>query len=409
MVDPTTLIMRLRKTIVENIENPPSWEGRKVVRFLGISVYKQEIDRWSGAIRETLLGGLWHERRLGKQKRVDVCGLQVYSRNRRRKKVLGITLQRYDYERKWLEELAQKVGEEYDDVYLPRHNMGETYVELACMEERVRGHGSRKPLVVAREEKVEQMCRMMLPKGIEVRHIPLDQGEIHEIFCEQGKEYREIMLEAEGHRIFCLTPRIAEHMVELRRKDPHVNFYSYICESVGAKAGESIPRLQTQKEVREQARILMQREGLEEGKYVVLLPEAVSTQLLPERFWYELEEELTKRGYKTYINWTMESNAVVPVEVLVEVSRYAAGVITLGSGVSIVLAREVRHMDIIYTPMRNPHLRAYGAEMVMQLYSVRHLPGIDMQNIREYGCDKLPPKALKEQLLKQFEFYADND
>ena len=402
MVDSTTLMMGLRKTIVENIENPPSWEGRKVVRFLGISVYKQEIDRWSGAIRETLLGGLWHERRLGKHKRVYVCGLQVYSRNRRRKKVLGITLQRYDYERKWLEELAQKVGEEYDDVYLPRHNMGETYVELACMEERVRGHGSRKPLVVAREEKVEQMCRMMLPKGIEVRHIPLDQGVIHEIFCEQGKEYREIMLEAEGHRFFCLTPRIAEHMVELRRKDPHVNFYSYICESVGAKAGESIPRLQTQKEVREQARILMQREGLEEGKYVVLLPEAVSTQMLPESFWRGLEEELIKRGYETYINRTIESNARVSVGVLVEVSRHAAGVITMGSGVAIVLAREVRHMDIIYTPMRGRRLRAHGAEMVMQLYSVRHLPGVDMQSINEYDSEKISSKALVEQIVANY-------
>ena len=392
-----------------NVENPPPWRGEKEVKVLGITVYWRKVEVPSGAVRETLLGGLWHERRLGKSKKVCVCGLQVYSRNRRRKRVLGITLKRYDYERRWLQELAQKVGEEYDDVYLLRHNMGETYVELVCMEERVRGHGSKRPLVVAREKRYEELCRMMLPKGIEVRLIPLDQGEIHDIFCEQGKEYREIMIEAEGHRFFCSTPRIAEHMVELRRKDPHVNFYSYICESVGAKAERSIPRLQAQEEVREQAKVLMQREGLEEGKYVVLLPEAVSTQLLPEKFWHELEEELTKRGYKTYINWTMESNAVVPVEVLVEVSRYAAGVITLGSGVSIVLAREVRHMDIIYTPMRNPHLRAYGAEMVMQLYSVRHLPGIDMQNIREYGCDKLPPKALKEQLLKQFEFYADND
>ncbi len=384
-----------------NVENPPPREREKEVKVLGMPVYRRRVEVSSEAICKTLLGGLWHERRLGKSKKVCVCGLQVYSRNRRRKKVLGITLKRYDYERRWLQVLAQRIGEEYDDVYLLRHNMGETYVELACMEQRVQAHGSKKPLVVAREERYEELCRMMLPKEIEVRHIPLDQGEIHDIFCEQGKEYREIMFEADGHRFFCSTPRIAEHMVKLRRKDPHVNFYSYIRESVGAKAGESIPRLQVQEETKEQARALMQKEGLKEGKYVVLLPEAVSTQLLPENFWLGLEEELTKRGYKTYINWSIGNNVGVPVEVLVEVSRHAAGVITLGSGVAIVLAREVRHMDIIYTALRNKDAKC-NAGMVMELYSVRHIPGVDMQVINEYDSEERGYKALAEQVIANY-------
>ena len=384
-----------------NVENPPPWERDKEVKVLGITVYRRKREVPGETIRETLLGGLWHERRLGKSKKVCVCGLQVYSRNRRRKKVLGITLQKYDYRRRWLQELAQKVGEKYDDVYLLRHNMGETYVELICMEERVRGHGSKKPLVVAREKRYEELCKMMLPKGIEVRHIPLNQGEIHDIFCEQEKECREIMIEAEGHRFFCSTPLIARHMIELQRKNSHVNFYSYICESVGAKAERIIPRLRAKKEVEEQAKVLMQREGLEEGKYVVLLPEAVSTQMLPESFWLDLEEELTKRGYKTYINWTIGNNVDVPVEVLVEVSRHAVGVITLGSGIAIVLAKEVCHMDIIYTSLKNEDATC-SAGMVMELYSVRHIPGVDMQSINEYDSEKISGKALVEQIIANY-------
>ncbi len=383
-----------------NVENLPK-EREKEVKVLGITVYRRKREVPGGAIRETLLGGLWHERRLGKSKKVCVCGMQVYSRNKRRKKVLGITLKRYDYERQWFEVLAQKVGEKYDDVYLLRHNMGETYVELICMEERVRGHGSKRPLVVAREKRYEELCRMMLPKWIVVRHIPLDQGEIHDIFCEQGKEYREIMIEAEGHRFFCSTPRIAEHMVELRRKDPQVNFYSYMCESVGAKAERSIPRLRAKKEVEELAMDLMQREGLEEGKYVVLIPEAVSTQMIPESFWLDLEEKLTKRDYKAYINRTIGNNVGVPVEVLVEVSRHAAGVITLGSGIAIVLAKEVCHMDIIYTALRNKKARC-DADMVMKLYSVRHIPSVDMQSINEYNSEKISYDALVEQIIANY-------
>lgn len=369
------------------------------ITFCGIPFYTRGKNEKTGEERKTLLGGLWHERRLGKSKKVCVCGLQVYSRNRRRKKVLGIILKRYDYEGRWLRELAQKVGEEYDDVYLLRHNMGETYVELICMEERVRGHGSKRPLVVARERRYEELCQMMLPGWIKVRYIPLEQGDIHDIFCEKGREYREIMIEAEGHRFFCSTPRIAQHMVKLRKKDPHVNFYSYICESVGAKAGESVPRLQTKKEVEEQAMALMQREGLKEGKYVVLLPEAVSTQMLPETFWRGLEGKITtKRGYKTCVNWTIGNNVGVPVGVLVEVSRRAAGVITLGSGVAIVLAREVPHMDIIYTSLKSKEAK-YKADMVMNLYSVRHIPGVDMQSINEYDSEKIGYRALAAQVV----------
>ena len=95
------------------------------ITFCGIPFYTRGKNEKTGEERKTLLGGLWHERRLGKSKKVCVCGLQVYSRNRRRKKVLGIILKRYDYEGRWLRELAQKVGEEYDDVYLLRHNMGD--------------------------------------------------------------------------------------------------------------------------------------------------------------------------------------------------------------------------------------------------------------------------------------------
>ena len=385
-----------------NVENPPPKEREKEVKVFGITLYRREIDTQCGAIRKTLLGGLWHERRMGKNKKVCVCGLQVYSRNQRRKKVLGITLQRYDYERKWLEDLAQKVGDEYDDVYLLRHNMGETYVELVCMEERARAHGSKHPLVVAREERYEGMCRMMLPEWIAVRYIPLDQGEILTVFREQGKEFREIMRNAGGHHFFCSTPRIAKHMIELRRKDPHVNFYSYVCESVGAKkAQENVPRLRRQKSVEEQARLLMEREGLEEGKYALLLPEAISTQMLPKSFWRGLEEKLTKRGCMVYTNWFFGNDMGVSVEVLMELSRHAAGVITLGSGVAIVLAKEARHMDIIYTSLKNQDA-ACDADMVMSLYSVRHIPGVDMQSINEYDSEKISSKALVEQIVANY-------
>lgn len=385
-----------------NVENPPPWKRGKEVKVFGITVYRREIDAQCGAIRKTLLGGLWHERRMGKNKKVCVCGLQVYSRNQRRKKVLGITLQRYDYERKWLEELAHKVGEEYDDVYLLRHNMGETYVELVCMEERARAHGSKHPLVVAREKRYEGLCRTMLPEWIAVRYIPLEQGEILTVFREQGKEFREITRNAGGHRFFCSTPRIAKHMIELRRKDPHVNFYSYICESVGAKkAQESILRLRMQKSVEEQARLLMEREGLEEGKYALLLPEAISTQMLPESFWLDLKEKLTKRGCMVYTNLFFGNDMGIPVEVLMELSRHAAGVITLGSGVAIVLAKEVRHMDIIYTPLKNKDATC-NADMVMNLYSVRHMPDVDALSINEYDSEKISGKALVDQIVANY-------
>lgn len=408
MVDSTTLMMGLRKTKINNMENPPPGEGRKVVRFLRIPVYKREVDRWSGAIRETLLGGLWHERRVGEQKKICVCGMQVYSRNKRRKKVLGITLKRYDYEGQWLRRLVQQVGEQNDDVYLLRHNIGETYVELVHMEERIRMKGSKRPLVVAREKKYEEMCRMLLPEWIEVRHIPLEMGDIHWVFREQGEEYRDVMIETEGHRFFCSTPHVAEHMVEQLEKDPDVNFYRYICDSVGVKPAKTrlaAPRVLEESE--ERARRVMEREGLEEGRYVALLPEAMSTEELEDGFWQGLANELHHKGVRVYINRTSGDDAEdTTVGALMELCRHAGGVITLGSGIAIMLAQVAPRLDIVYTPLKSRTINR-DASIVMRLYSVGHLPGLDMQRIGEYDSGRLSTEALTEQILVHYKRIAN--
>lgn len=391
-----------------NVENPPLKGREKEVKVLGITVYKRKIEARSGMILETLLGGLWHERRVGrKNKKICVCGVQVYSRNKRRKKVLWVTLERYDYERQWLHRLAQQVGEQNDDVYLLRHNIGETYVELVCMEERIRMRGSKRPLVVAREKKYEEMCRMLLPEWIEVRHIPLEMGDIHWIFREQGEEYRDVMIETEGHRFFCSTPHVAEHMVEQLEKDPGVNFYRYICASVGvepAKTRLAAPRVLEESE--ERARRMMEREGLEEGRYVVLLPEAMSTEELEDGFWQGLANELRCRGYGVYVNRTSGDAEDTTVGVLMELCRHAGGVITLGSGIAIMLAQVATRLDIVYTPLKSRTIKR-DASIVMRLYSVGHLPGLDMQRVGEYDSGKLSTEALTEQILIHYKRIAN--
>lgn len=374
------------------------------VTFLGLPLFRKETDKGNGVHSCTLLGGLWHERRAGKYKKICICGLQVYSRSKLRKKLLGITLQRYDYEGSWLRALAQRVGDEYDDVYLLRHNMGETYIELAHLEERARVHGSEHPVVVAPKKKYEDVYRMFLPDWIAVRYIPLKQSDIFLIFREQGKEYREAMIRTLGHRFFCSTPNIVRHMLKLMRKDRELNFYRYICESTGVQPLTTklpIPRIAT-KDVADAER-LRERDGLIEGKYVVLLPEARSMKMLDTVFWQTLSAELTRRGYGVYTNRTDRNGSDLPVGLLLELCRCAAGVITMGSGMAVLLTSIGQQMDLIYTTLRLPDGGKCDAAKVMHLYSVYHLPGVDRQVIREYDGSRLKQDELTEQILKHYD------
>ena len=151
---------------------------------------------------------------------------------------------------------------------------------------------------------------------------------------------------------------------------------------------------------------MMEREGLEEGRYVVLLPEAMSTEELEDGFWQGLANELRCRGYGVYVNRTSGDAEDTTVGVLMELCRHAGGVITLGSGIAIMLVQVATRIDIVYTPLKSRTIKR-DASIVMRLYSVGHLPGLDMQRVGEYDSGKLSTEALTEQILIHYKRIAN--
>lgn len=387
-----------------NKENPPPGEMKVRLKLPRLTLYGHETDEGDGTERRTILGGVWSENRVGKCKEISVCGLRVYSRDGQRKKLLGITLQKYNLEERWLRILAQRVGDEYDDVYLLRHDIGETYVELVHLEERARIHGSEHPLVVVGEKKYKDVCRMILPGRIAVQHISPEQGDILQMFQERGEKQREIVREAEGHRFFCSTPHIAEHMLVLMKKKRNVNFYRYICESTGVCPSTTrLPAPRVSVRDMAYAARLRESEGLEEGKYVVFLPEEKLMKMLDASFWQTLSARFAQRGYRVYVHRTFTDGAELSVGALLEVCKHAAGCVSMGCGIAVLLTAAGCQLDIIYTQLRlSDGGKCEDVGKMMYLYSVYHLPGIDGQPVREYDGSRWELGKLTEQILEHY-------
>jgi ADP-heptose:LPS heptosyltransferase len=135
-----------------------------------------------------------------------------------------------------------------------------------------------------------------------------------------------------------------------------ISFLDYYCLFLQLPLGTApeAPRPQTAAEL-EQARHLLARHGLPQGRTVILAPRAVSTAEVPAAFWSELAARLVARGDVVVTNAPAQEQAVpgtraldIPIEQVIAVSQLAGSVVSARSGLCELLAHAPCRLTVVY-------------------------------------------------------------
>lgn len=384
-----------------NRENPLFLDKR--VSFLGIPLYQKKYKYQHSSIQISYLGGLVHTVRNGKNKRVHTLGLQVYARTGLQRKLLFLS---WIPRKGWLAALNAQIDPKYDDIYLFRYDFGESYVELLHLAERIRVHGSKKPLVIVRDERYLNFFRMYLPKGVNYQLIPMDHKSLSDAFESKSLSDTEVVLPYKGRRFICSTPRLIEKLERAQSRDPQVNFYSYLLHSMGIVETAKTSEPTITAELKERASQVAQE--LELGdRYIIISPETTSVKELKSSFWIQLISELSSRGYKIFVNslsgnWGSAcTHAFLDAAELFVLAQGAKGIISMSNGLASFLSGAGAPMDIIYTDFMGKRC-FYTSTFVKQVYSVQHLPGVTLQQVNEYDTAEISLKNIARTILNRY-------
>ncbi len=373
--------------------------------FSRIFIKKNE-DEWS--IKRLYLGGvIYHKINNYGEWRLSFCGFQLCSFNKQRKSLLFFNLSNLNWQKKWLSELDDKIDTSCDDVYLLRHNIGETYVELMHIKDRIKSNNSKKPVVIVWRKKYINFYKMFIPAYINLQYIPLRQSEIHKMFEGTSDNYKDVVLTCRNHRFFCSTPKIAENIKKDLVYNPKLNFYSYILNAINLTTSSNIITPYISDELSQRVDDLMQRIGLSD-KFVIIAPEATSLIAMDSDFWNDLVQEFIKKGYDIFSNQYFDQYNIknvktynIMLDELFLLSKRSCGIISMASGLSVFLTAANVSMDLIYTGFQNKKL-SYTSSLVMQIYSVYSLPYVDKNIVKEYDIMKFDKNEIKNMILARY-------
>lgn len=371
-------------------------------RFLGVPIYEMKTKENGEVVKHYIFGRL-----LRFKKNIRGCwsfsilGIEFFSYNEKNFKFFSLPILKFNWRKKWLSRLQRQIDSQYDDIYFLRHNIGETTVELMFLKERIIKNKSKKPLLIVWDEKNIGFYRMFVEGIIDIKYIKLSQFDIMSVFS-QDSDYKEIVFKKNNQRFICSTPLIAENMALYK----WANFYNYIkaCTHIPKKAKPTFPVVsETTKE-----NVLYIMKYLQLGKnFIILAPEANSLRKLPQKFWQEVIWELKKKGYDIFVNSFITKNSIegvktypVTLDELFYLAQKAKRVITLGSGLSVLLALADVPMDIIYTELFAKGIN-YTATQTIEKYSVFYLPGVKKENITEYNTDVFDLDCIKNDIIKK--------
>lgn len=300
----------------------------------------------------------------------------------------GIKYQKSKLKDLLLDRILQSVDSKYDDIYICRYNIGESYIYLSHFQDCLKNNKSKNPVVVIFRQHYLPLYKMFIPKNIDIKYINLSDFDVYRTL-DKSVETRN------GKRIFCTTPYIALNMKKLYKNHKDTNFYKYICKDIG-RVGEMQKPLLTNK-----------TDKSIKKPFILICPEATSLRQMPYNFWYSLITKLQEYGYNIVINSLNDFFKIQDVQIincdiqeLCEIANDANGIISMGSGLAVLLTSLNKPMDLLYTNWTDDLLTS---KETIDLYSVLYLPNVDDKKVKEYDAEKHSPDVLLNKILKRYE------
>ena len=366
-------------------------------------------DGWESETKYSWLGGILTLRKdsLGAQ-RMRFCGITFYSKRNvngfRITRLFWIPIHTKNLKKELLDKILRNIDDKYDDIYISRHNIGETYVYLTHLQNWIKKNGSKKPLLLVWQKKDIPLYQMFVNKNIALKYIDILQQDLHSRFTEECIEYK-------GKRIFCPTPDIFENILEKRKDVPSWNFYTHICKDFMMGAKDKLVKPVVPQDVRHSVELKIKEYF--KRSFVIIIPNANSLRQMPVEFWNIIIQKLRTMGYDVFVNnhHTRNDNRTglnlsetvsfdCDLAEMYELCRHSAGVITLASGLAVFLTATGNKMDLIYT--RTNSVGKNAGKSMQDTYSVYNLPGIDDKKIKEYNAEVYSLHELANMILSRY-------
>lgn len=380
-----------------NIENPkPDSE----VKFGEFTLYRSErkiLDNRLFHIR-SFFNSLIEDRYSSTDRKIKVCKITIFSIKLHKYKeirVLGIPCFAKKRDKEFFDYFKSKIGTKYDAVFVSRHNIGETLVYLMYLKLWIRAVGAKKPAILVWREKDWSFYKMFVGEDCEILRFDVAQVDLNSFFQEDVTVVGDT-------QVICPTFRIAETMKIAWQKDHSVNFVSTLLRSMRLSATEKIsnlPKLSSRIQHKAEVEIARLTQGC---PYVLLCPEANSVKSLPITFWNDLCQKFIEKGYVVLVNAIESSkgieNAVIihcQISELYVYAQKAERIVSMASGLGVLLSTVGTYCDLIYTDFRNGDV-GYDSTLVKNIYSVTNLPQLKATKniVREWDI-----KTCKEDLL----------
>lgn len=261
---------------------------------------------------------------------------------------------------------------DFDTAYILHANSGEVYCFLAYLAKAcMKKDGAEKPLFVATKGYHEDIIEMFFPKAnyvyynLYLKEPRLDLiGDFKEF---NGRNYRQIFSQ--------------RHFGVVNSNLGRIHYFDAMLQTLGLnRADASKPTPKLPKKVVTKVTKIAEEIGLDLNKFVILAPEALTTDLLPESFWHSLVRELYKSGYDVFLNVTKPTNLNckkydLSYKELFALSTLSKGVISLKSGLSEFLSQTGTKNIVL---AKRFHWSAtLTARQCLDAYSLMKLPYID--------------------------------
>lgn len=386
-----------------NIMNPPPKE--KEMALGPLSVYKKRLYRRNNdfVLERSFLNGFLKTQRREAGKKLKLLGIPIFSvkdRESRTVRVLGLPVYRKSRTEEFCRYLSKQIriaseetygkGVVADHAFIIRHNLGETTLYLAEFERWAEQVGAKRPLLIVWRRRDLSFVKLFLNGKPFVKFIPIAQSDIN---CFLKEDLREI----DGITIHVPTPEIAEAMKEAALTQPDVNFADWIRQSMSLKDWDDPRRPEPTAIARKRASWVLSHAGVQRP-FVLLCPEAISLKTVSDTFWCDLAEHFSEEGYDVLVNRyapqgkssLLESfpSCSPDVEVLFALAQKAERIVSMASGLGVLLSLTGRPVDLLYSDTRNRHI-GYSAEFCRRMYSVHHMPWSEVKLVREHVVEDL--------------------
>lgn len=377
----------------------------KIFKLFGVEIYvsDRKNDDEGVVIERRIFKYFYREYKSRLKRKYYLLGIEILSIKDRKKhivKFLGVPVFWRSRKQDFFNYLAKNLDKKNiknSNIIVLRHNIGENSIYFSVLNEWIKKENLRNPSVLIWRNKDKRFLSIFCGGTLPIIEIPIAQSDLN---CFLVDEKYKI----DSNTLHTPTFKIAERMKIDFETDKNVNFVGYICSSLNLNNYN--PRLPSVSDQTKQYIANFHKQVFFDRHFILVCPDATSLKPIPVGVWRNIVSQLVLKGYMVAVNSDIDidSRAInvrnLGVDQIYELATRASGIISLASGLSVLLTFTKVNMDLIYTDFRSRSI-GYDAVMAKSIYSVTNLH-ISDDNVREYIYDVKFEHKLQTEILNRY-------